>query len=143
MFFVPIRPCFSETESISASKMPSNKKQRDLKTSTVIVGAGISGNSEFLSGGTYIKRDKPGNVQSMHFYSFHQLCLSAHILYKIAIRFKYFTVQGSCKFKLLKITYSFIKIYKILSIMFTLKTVLVQLYSVTVLNFLSSDRQFF
>lgn len=48
--------------------MPSNKKQRDLKSNSVIVGGGagggISSNTEFLSGGTYIKRDKPGNVQS-------------------------------------------------------------------------------
>jgi hypothetical protein len=42
--------------------MPSNHKQRDLKSASVVVAS--TSNSEFLSGGTYIKRDKPGNVQS-------------------------------------------------------------------------------
>ena len=45
--------------------MPSNRRQRDLKATSLIVGgSSASTTSEILGGGTYVKRDKPGNVQS-------------------------------------------------------------------------------
>ncbi len=49
--------------------MPSNRKQRDLKATSLIVGgSSASTTSEIMGGGTYVKRDKPGNVQSKKYF---------------------------------------------------------------------------
>jgi hypothetical protein len=44
--------------------MLSNRKQRDLKSASIVVGTSAS-SSEFLGGGTYVKKENPNNVQSM------------------------------------------------------------------------------